>query len=177
MAAYGRSKLANLLFTLELAERLRGSGVTVNAVHPGVVRTEFAGKDDVGKLFGALVKLSGLFMLSPEQGARTTVYVATSPELEGVSGRYFARSQRKQPRKSGARPRRGASAVAAQRGADRRDLRIKRMMRVRASIFWASLRLPGAGNLVLATASARHLPSASVVGGVAFLTTPSLPRS
>jgi len=98
--AYGRSKLANLLFTLELAERLQGSGVTVNAVHPGVVRTEFAGKDDVGKLFGALVKLSGLFMLSPEQGAQTTLYVATSPEVDNVSGRYFVKSQRKQPRKA-----------------------------------------------------------------------------
>ncbi len=98
--AYARSKLANLLFTLELAERLQGSGVTVNAVHPGVVRTEFAGKDDVGKLFGALVKLSGLFMLSPEQGAQTTLYVATSPEVENVSGRYFVKSQRKQPRKA-----------------------------------------------------------------------------
>lgn len=97
---YGRSKLANLLFTLELADRLKGSGVTVNALHPGVVRTEFAGPDDVGKVFAAVWRVLGLFILNPEQGARTSVYLASSPEVEGVSGQYFARSKPKQPRRA-----------------------------------------------------------------------------
>lgn len=93
MPVYARSKLANLLFTLELAERLQGSGVTVNAVHPGVVATEFAGKDDMQGVFGLLVKLSQPFMLSPAKGALTSIHVASAPELEGVTGKYFARSK------------------------------------------------------------------------------------
>lgn len=95
--AYCRSKLANLLFTLELAERLRGSGVTVNAVHPGVVATEFAASEDTGRLFGFLMKLSRWALLSPEQGARTSVHVASAPELAEVSGGYFARCKPARP--------------------------------------------------------------------------------
>jgi len=95
--AYSKSKLANLLFTLELAERLRGTGVTVNAVHPGVVATEFAGQDDIGRVFAVLWGLFKWAMLTPAQGARTSVYVATSPEVAEVSGRYFARSKFKRP--------------------------------------------------------------------------------
>lgn len=97
MGAYCRSKLANLLFTLELAERLQGTGVTVNAVHPGVVATEFAGGDDVKGLFARLVKLSHVFSLTPEQGARTSVHVASAPEVEGVTGKYFVRSKQARP--------------------------------------------------------------------------------
>ncbi len=97
MGAYCKSKLANALFTLELAERLQGTGVTVNAVHPGVVKTEFAGSDDVTGLFTVLVKLSHVFSLTPEQGARTSVHVASAPELEGVTGKYFARSKLARP--------------------------------------------------------------------------------
>lgn len=85
--AYGQSKLANLLFTYELARRLRGTGVTANALHPGAVNTGF-GKNNRG-----LVKLAmGLvsrFELSPEKGAQTSIYLASSPEVEGVSGQYF----------------------------------------------------------------------------------------
>ena len=88
---YGQSKLANILFTYELARRLAGTGVTANALHPGVVSTGF-GKNN-GGLLGFLVKLAGPLLKTPEQGARTTVYLATSPEVEGVTGKYFANSK------------------------------------------------------------------------------------
>ncbi|MBA3546866.1 MAG: SDR family oxidoreductase [Nannocystis sp.] len=97
MGVYCKSKLANILFTLELAERLQGSGVTVNAVHPGMVATEFAGTDDVSGFFGLLVKASHLFSISPAKGARTSVHVASSPEVEGVTGKYFVRSKAVRP--------------------------------------------------------------------------------
>jgi NAD(P)-dependent dehydrogenase (short-subunit alcohol dehydrogenase family) len=101
MGTYCKSKLANLLFTLELAERLQGSGVTVNAVHPGVVATEFAGADDVGGLIGRLlVRASHVFSLSPAKGARTSVHVASSPAVEGVTGKYFVRSRAVRPSRS-----------------------------------------------------------------------------
>lgn len=88
LQVYCRSKLANALFTLELAERLRGTGVTVNAVHPGVVATELT--RDFPKLF---MKLSQLFLLTPEQGAACSLHVATAPELDGVTGEYFEKSR------------------------------------------------------------------------------------
>jgi NAD(P)-dependent dehydrogenase (short-subunit alcohol dehydrogenase family) len=97
LQVYCRSKLANALFTLELAERLRGTGVTVNAVHPGVVRSGFALDGDTRGLYRFFVDVAGRFMLSPEQGARTSIYVATAPELEGVSGQYFANSKQRRP--------------------------------------------------------------------------------
>lgn len=97
--AYGRSKLANLLFTLELAERLRGAGVTVNAVHPGVVATEFAGAEDMGRAFAFAIKLARWFLLTPAQGARTSIHVASAPALAGVTGKYFARSREATPRR------------------------------------------------------------------------------
>ncbi|MFN7208965.1 MAG: SDR family oxidoreductase [Aggregatilineales bacterium] len=86
---YGESKLANVVFTYELARRLEGTGVTVNAMHPGFVRTGF-GKNNVGliaKLFGVMQR----FALTPEQGADTLIYLASSPEVEGVSGKYFTK--------------------------------------------------------------------------------------
>jgi len=85
--AYSDSKLANVLFTYELARRLAGTGVTANCLHPGVVTTGF-GKNNPG-LPRALITLAGPFMLSPEKGARTSIYLATSPEVEGVTGKYF----------------------------------------------------------------------------------------
>jgi NAD(P)-dependent dehydrogenase (short-subunit alcohol dehydrogenase family) len=90
--AYARSKLAILMFSYELARRLRGSRITVNAVHPGTVRSNLG--DDNGFLRGWLwVRARKLWRwsswLSPEDGARSIVYVASSPDLEGVSGRYF----------------------------------------------------------------------------------------
>jgi retinol dehydrogenase 14 len=88
MAAYSQSKLANLLFTYELARRLKGSGVTVNALHPGYVDTGFAQNN--GPLFKVGAKLSGrIFGRTPEEGASTSIYLASSPQVEGISGQYF----------------------------------------------------------------------------------------
>ena len=97
LPVYCRSKLANLLFTLELAERLRGSGVTVNAVHPGTVASEFGSADDTSGVFGFLMKLSRWAMISPEKGALTSVHVASAPEGAEVSGRYFVRCKQVRP--------------------------------------------------------------------------------
>ena len=88
MRVYGHSKLANLLFTFELARRLEGSGVTVNAVHPGAVATGL-GKNN-GTVATLLIRTLAPFFRTPDKGAATTLYVATSPALDGVSGRYFA---------------------------------------------------------------------------------------
>lgn len=93
--AYADSKLANVLFTYELARRLEGSGVTANALHPGAVRTNFA--METAGLFGMIFGLARPLMLSPEQGARTSIYLASSPEVATVSGTYFVNCR---PRKS-----------------------------------------------------------------------------
>lgn len=95
MQVYGHSKLANILFTRELAGRLGDSGVTVNAVHPGAVATGLGGNN--GWWAQAVMKLVGLFFKSPEGGAATSLYVATSPELEGVTGKYYANSKELAP--------------------------------------------------------------------------------
>lgn len=89
--AYSQSKLANVLFTYQLAKRLEGTGVTVNVLHPGVVRTGF-GKDQMG-LMGVLVRIGSPFMMSAEKSARAVMYLATSPELEGVTGKYFSKGK------------------------------------------------------------------------------------
>jgi len=90
--AYANSKLANLLFTYELARRLEGTGVTVNALHPGFVRTNF-GKGGRTWLLKALFKFARIFAISAEKGAKTSIYLASSPDVEGVSGKYFAKCQ------------------------------------------------------------------------------------
>ncbi|XP_078133958.1 retinol dehydrogenase 14-like [Sander vitreus] len=89
--AYSRSKLANLLFTRELARRLEGSGVAVNALTPGIVRTNLGRHVHVPVLAKPLFDLlsRGLFK-SPEEGAQTSVYLACSPDVEGVQGKCFA---------------------------------------------------------------------------------------
>ena len=87
--AYNQSKLANVLFTYELARRLEGSGVTANALHPGVVRTAFGQEDSRGWMRLMLPVLRP-FMKSPERGAETSIHLASSPDVEGVSGRYLA---------------------------------------------------------------------------------------
>jgi retinol dehydrogenase-12 len=89
--AYSQSKLANLLFTYELARRLEGTGVTVNALHPGFVATRF-GRNNRG-LFALLIRLGQIAALSPEQGAETIVYLASSPDVEGVTGAYFVKKR------------------------------------------------------------------------------------
>ena len=89
--AYAWSKLENILFSYELARRLEGTGVTVNALHPGLVGTNFlANNGALGRLLKMLVVIKGI---SPERGARTSIYLASSPELETVTGRYFFQEQ------------------------------------------------------------------------------------
>jgi NAD(P)-dependent dehydrogenase (short-subunit alcohol dehydrogenase family) len=95
MRVYGRSKTANILFTVELARRLEGRGVTVNALHPGGVATRL-GRGH-GPVLDLVQRAVGLFLKSPERGAETSLYLATSPEVEGVTGRYFANCKEKQP--------------------------------------------------------------------------------
>jgi retinol dehydrogenase-12 len=90
--AYSRSKLANILFTRALARRLEGSGVTANCLHPGLVRSNLF--HDGPRQMRAAMRLFGrLFMLSARAGARTSVYLATAPELSGRSGGYYANCQ------------------------------------------------------------------------------------
>jgi len=85
--AYGQSKLANIYFTYELARRLEGTGVTANCLHPGFVATNFGVSN--GGIFGPIFRLAQLAALKPRQGAETSIYLASSPEVEGVSGMYF----------------------------------------------------------------------------------------
>jgi NAD(P)-dependent dehydrogenase (short-subunit alcohol dehydrogenase family) len=94
--AYCHSKLANILFTRELARRLAGTGVTANSVHPGFVGSGFA-RDGDTRLLAIGMVLSKPFSLSPKRGARTSVYLASSSDVEGVTGQYFARCKPKQP--------------------------------------------------------------------------------
>ena len=91
LQAYAQSKLAIVLFTYELARRLEGTGVTVNALHPGVVATNFATNNR--GVVGLSMRLFRLAFISPEQGAQTSIYLATSPEVEGVTGKYFVKQQ------------------------------------------------------------------------------------
>jgi NAD(P)-dependent dehydrogenase (short-subunit alcohol dehydrogenase family) len=93
--AYANSKLANILFTRELARRLVGTGVTANCAHPGVVRTRFGREARLP--MRAAVTLGRPFMLSPRRGADTIVYLATSPEVAGASGGYYVKRQRREP--------------------------------------------------------------------------------
>lgn len=88
--AYAQSKLANVEFTYELARRLHGTGVTANAVAPGSVRTGWARGEESGP-FRHVVGAASPFLLTPEKGARTSVWAASAPELEGVTGQYFRR--------------------------------------------------------------------------------------
>ena len=91
MEAYSRSKLANVLFTRELARRLEGTGVTANCLHPGVVRSDFGSSGDLGGVTGVGWAVMQPFLLSPKQGADTSIYLASSPEVAGISGEYFDR--------------------------------------------------------------------------------------
>jgi NAD(P)-dependent dehydrogenase (short-subunit alcohol dehydrogenase family) len=96
IGAYGRSKLCNILFTYELARRLEGSGVTANALHPGLVATNIGSNNfpvygrPLRKLAKKVINRAGL---SAEEGAETVIYLAASPEVEGVTGRYYYKKQ------------------------------------------------------------------------------------
>lgn len=94
-AAYGRSKLANLLFTRELARRLEGTLVTANCLHPGVIATNLGA--DNGWLARLALWVATPFLSSPEKGARTSVYLAASPEVAGISGGYFVDCREEEP--------------------------------------------------------------------------------
>ena len=95
LAAYGRSKFANILFATECARRLAGTGVTANALHPGLVATNMGASMPLPQRIA--LALLRPFMVSPERGAETPLYLATSPEVEGVTGRYFDRRGERAP--------------------------------------------------------------------------------
>lgn len=130
LTAYSRSKLANILFTRELAARVAERGITVNSLHPGVVASSFLAKPG---FWGAISAVARLFMISNEKGARTSVYLASSPEVAQVSGRYFAKSRAKDPSRA------ATDDVAAKRlwalseelvgGIDAKPLRVPRLGR------------------------------------------------
>jgi NAD(P)-dependent dehydrogenase (short-subunit alcohol dehydrogenase family) len=88
-AAYSQSKLANVMFTNELARRLEGTGVTANSLHPGFVRTNF-GAEDQAWLFTVVRQVVLPFLKTPAQGAQTSIYLASSPGIDGVTGQFFA---------------------------------------------------------------------------------------
>lgn len=93
MNAYSDSKLFNIFFIQELSEKLEGTKVTANELHPGVVSTELAReiKGPIGLIYSGIQKL---FFLSPEKGAETSIYLADSPEVSGMSGQYFDSKKR-----------------------------------------------------------------------------------
>jgi retinol dehydrogenase-12 len=96
MRVYGKSKLANILLTRELARRLEGTGVTANCLHPGFVGSNFAKNN--GAIASLVMTLLRPFARTPEKGAETAVYLASSPEVEGVSGKYFVDRRPRQPK-------------------------------------------------------------------------------
>lgn len=97
--AYNQSKLANVMFTYELARRLEGTGVTATALHPGMTNTRFSAEDP-SAFFAPLVMVMRPFMKKPERGAETPVYLASAPEVEGMTGLYFANRKAKNSNKS-----------------------------------------------------------------------------
>lgn len=94
---YGRSKLCNILFTRELARRWAGTGITVNSLHPGFVSTRFG--DESGGLFSYAIRAAKLFAISPEKGAETIIYLASSRDVSGASGQYFYKCRPATPTK------------------------------------------------------------------------------
>jgi NAD(P)-dependent dehydrogenase (short-subunit alcohol dehydrogenase family) len=97
--AYNQSKLANVMFTNELARRLAGTGVTANSVHPGVVRTNF-GAEDQAWFFAVISGMVRPLLKTPAQGAQTPIYLASSPDVDGVNGQFFANRKPKTANKA-----------------------------------------------------------------------------
>lgn len=97
--AYDQSKLANVMFTYELARRLDGSGVTATVLHPGAVRTNY-GKEDPSFMYRLVFPLARPLLKTPAQGAVTSIYLASSPEVEGVTGTYFVNRKPKRTSKA-----------------------------------------------------------------------------
>jgi len=93
---YGESKLANVLHANELARRLDGTGVTANSLHPGIIRSGFARDGDTTGM-NVLFSVLRPFLMSPGRGARTTIHVATSTKVDGITGRYFVRRRLRRP--------------------------------------------------------------------------------
>jgi len=116
--AYGQSKLANVLFTFELARRMQGSGVTANALHPGFVATGFGHNN--GRVLRLFMRLANRFALTPEQGAETSIYLASSPQLRGVTGMLFCALPPNRRRSGGLRQQDRSPAVGSQRTDDSR---------------------------------------------------------
>jgi len=106
MRQYGLSKLCNILFTQELAKRIEGRGVSANALHPGAVGTRLGQNNGVWAR--AVTRLLRPFFLSPAQGAETSIYLASSPDVEGVSGGYFVKRRRAAPVSEATDPRNAA---------------------------------------------------------------------
>ncbi|MDT0342634.1 SDR family NAD(P)-dependent oxidoreductase [Streptomyces litchfieldiae] len=98
LAAYAQAKLAQVVFTLELAERLRGTGVTVNCVHPGLARTGIARQFGTRGAVGRGMRLRDLLSSGPDRAARAPIHLATAPDLAGVTGEYFVNRKRGTPR-------------------------------------------------------------------------------
>jgi len=100
MQAYARSKLANVYFTTELARRLTGSGVTANCLHPGTVATGYGRDGDATGALALGLKISAPFFLTPEKGARTSIYLASADEVATVTGKYFVKCKPRLPSKA-----------------------------------------------------------------------------
>ncbi len=100
MQAYSRSKLANIYFTTELARRLAGTGVTANCLHPGTVATGYGRDGDATGVLAFGVRVIKPFVLTAAQGARTSVYLASSPEVRAVTGEYFVKCKVRRPSKA-----------------------------------------------------------------------------
>ncbi|MBK8173298.1 MAG: SDR family oxidoreductase [Sandaracinaceae bacterium] len=97
-SVYAQTKLANIMFTYELARRLEGTSVTVNALHPGVIASNF-GQNTRG-LMKFFVNAAAPFMITPVKGAQTSIYLASSPEVAGVTGKYFASNRERKSSKA-----------------------------------------------------------------------------
>jgi NAD(P)-dependent dehydrogenase (short-subunit alcohol dehydrogenase family) len=97
--AYNQSKLANVMFTYQLARRLEGTGVTATALHPGMTNTSFS-TEDPSRRMAPIVFMVRPFMKSPKRGADNAVYLASSPAVEGVTGRYYVNRKTKRSNES-----------------------------------------------------------------------------